>query len=489
MSAATSAAVLAGPRRSWQAGELRHAVHAAARGLRELGVRVLATLLDNSPAWVVADLAAAEAGIVHVPLPLFFTPAQRLHALRAAGADALLRAAEGPAAAGDVRLQVAGEPLLLQQLPYAPVAMPPGTVKITFTSGTTGAPKGVCLGADAMAAVARGIVEATEPLDIREHLCVLPLAVLLENIAGVMAPLARGARCTVPPLADVGLSGSSRFDPERLHAAVLVHGAQSLILLPQMLRAWTLWLRATGTPAPRTLKLVAVGGAAVGARLVEEAQALGLPVAEGYGLSEAASVQTLNLPGTARAGSAGRVLPHARLRIADDGEVWVGGSLMLGYLGDTTPMPAWWPSGDLGALDADGSLRLHGRRKFVLITAYGRNVSPEWVESTLRAESPIGDAVVYGDGAPALCAVLWPLRPGVPDAMLQAAVDRANAQLPDYARVAAWVRARAPLDAASGLATANGRALREAILQRHADLLSLDAAGRSGAEPLPTPSP
>ena len=173
-----------------------------------------------------------------------------------------------------------------------------------------------------------------------------------------------------------------------------------------------------------------MGGAAVGAKLlIAAARALGIPAYEGYGLSEGASVQTLNLPGADRPGSAGRALPHARLRVAADGEIEVAGSLFGGYLGDPTPRPAWWPTGDLGSIDADGFLHCSGRKKNVLITAFGRNVSPEWVETALRGEPAIAQAVVFGDGQPALSAVLWPLRRDADDAALQAAVDAANATL------------------------------------------------------------
>ena len=79
------------------------------------------------------------------------------------------------------------------RLPAAEVAMPAHTAKITFTSGTTGAPKGVCLSADALQRVARGLVEAMAPLHIERHLNALPFAVLLENIAGLMAPRLHGA--------------------------------------------------------------------------------------------------------------------------------------------------------------------------------------------------------------------------------------------------------------------------------------------------------
>jgi long-chain acyl-CoA synthetase len=79
----------------------------------------------------------------------------------------------------------------------------------------------------------------------------------------------------------------------------------------------------------------------------------------------------------------------------------------------------------------------------VLITAFGRNVSPEWVETALRDGPGRAQAVVFGDGQPALSAVLWP-DPALPDTALQAAVDAANAALPDYARIARWTAAAPP---------------------------------------------
>ena len=248
-------------------------------------------------------------------------------------------------------------PEALARLPSVPVTLPAGTAKITFTSGSTGAPKGVCLSAGAMQRVARGLVEAMAPLGITRHLNALPFAVLLENIAGLMAPRLHGATVITRPLASLGLGGASQFDARRFDDAVRSVQPHSLILLPQMLRAWCGHLGQSGQRAPVSLKLVAVGGAAVGAPLIHAAQALGIPACEGYGLSEGASVQTLNLPapaGAARAGSAGRALPHVRLRVAADGEVQIAGSLFSGYLGDTTPVPEWWPTGDLGRIDDDG---------------------------------------------------------------------------------------------------------------------------------------
>ncbi|MBL0418746.1 AMP-binding protein [Ramlibacter sp. AW1] len=444
-------------------------VGAFAQRLRDAKVRVLATLLDNSPGWIVADLAAARAGIVHVPLPAFFTPEQVRHALVVAGVDALLTAAAHaglPPAGRREPLTLARQALSLRRLPGGEVRIPPGTRKITFTSGTTGTPKGVCLDARAMHEVAQGLVRALAPLQLRRHLSALPYPVLLENVAGVLAPLAAGGACVALPLAQVGLAGSSAFDPALLQQAVESQGADSVIVLPQMLAAWTGWLCRGGRRAPDGLRFVAVGGAAVGDTLLRAARDRGIPAYEGYGLSEGASVQTLNLPGADRAGSAGTPLPHARVRIAADGEVEVAGSLFLGYIGEPAPVPAWWPTGDLGCLDAEGFLHVQGRKKNVLITSFGRNVSPEWVEGVLHEQAGIAQAVVYGEAQPALSAVLW-VAPEVTDDVLRRCVDEANARLPDYARVTRFVRASLPFSAASGMATANGRPRRRAILDAH----------------------
>ncbi|MFG6416708.1 AMP-binding protein [Roseateles sp. DC23W] len=465
--------------RVWPAAELAAATAATANWLHDSGARVLATLLDNGAPFVVLDEAAAQAGVVHVPLPLFFSADQVQHALRAAGVDLLITveplARQWPVLPW-VPATVAGHTLAVARLQSAPVALPPGTAKITFTSGSTGAPKGVCLSGAALQQVAQGLGDAMAPLGITRHLNALPFAVLLENIAGLMAPRAQGATVVTRPLAQLGLAGASGFDAAAFDTAVRALQPHSLILLPQMLRAWCVLLQRSGQHAPPDLKFVAVGGAAVGAPLVHAAQALGLPVGEGYGLSEGASVQTLNLPGHNRPGSAGRVLAHARLRVAPDGELHVAGSLFSGYLGDPTPVPDWWPTGDLGHIDADGFVHISGRKKHLLITAYGRNVSPEWVETALRSQPAVAQAVVFGDGQPALSAVLWPLNPTADDSLLQAAVDATNATLPDYARIPRWVRGGAAFDARSGLATANGRPQRDAILRAHAEALGLTGA-------------
>lgn len=480
--------VLQAAHAAWSARDWLTTSRQAATLLQNAGTRVLATVLDNGPAFVALDEAALAGGQVHVPLPPFFNDAQVQHALDAAGVDTLVA---DPALAERwpqwpwQRDTVAGEPVCVATRAIRAPLLPAGTVKITFTSGTTGQPKGVCLGAEALSRIADGLVQALGPLGIERHLSVLPYSVLLENVAGSMAARRQGATLVSLPTRSVGLTGSSRFEPAVFDRALREHGANSVILLPQMLRAWCAWLARSGQRASRELRLVAVGGAAVGAPLLAQAHALGIPAHEGYGLSEAGSVQTLNLPGASRPGSAGRALPHGQVRIAADGEIQLRGSLHLGYLGDATLVPDWWPSGDLGRLDDDGYLHIEGRRKHVLITAYGRNVSPEWVETALTSQPAIAQAVVLGDGQARLDAVLWPAPSptGANGAALAEAVANANATLPDYARIGHWVAGDLARDMADGLFTPNGRPVRERVRARHGPALAALATSSLLQEP------
>ena len=316
---------------------------------------------------------------------------------------------------------------------------------------------------------------------VERHLGVLPLATLLENIAGLYAGLLAGACVELLPMRTIGFGGGGGFDPARFLQTLHAHRPHSLILLPQMLLA-LVGAAEQGHALPAGLRFVAVGGGQVSPRLLQRAEALGLPVYEGYGLSECASVVCLNTPSARRIGTVGRPLPHAGVRIGDDGEVQVRGARMLGYLGEAPPADAlaadaWLGTGDLGHFD-DGFLVLHGRRKHQFITAYGRNVNPEWVEAELVQQGPIAQAWVHGEARPENLAVLVPRRADCSDVELEAAVAAANAGLPDYARAHRWLRAEAPFTPANGLLTANGR-LRRAALAAH----YLPRSGADGGAP------
>lgn len=469
----------------WTGDQLRARVAAFAAHLEALPARVIASRLDNGPDWVALDLAIRVLGRVHVPLPTFFSTAQLDHALRTAGAGALVlpREAPRPAMLASACASPLGERLRVLSFAPVPVALPPGTACITFTSGTTGAPKGVCLDEEVLLAVAHALADAPAPLDPRSHLCLMPLSTLLENIAGVYAAMIRGATMLVPSLAEVGYTGASGLDMPTLIACLHRYAPESAILFPALLQG-LVHAAEQGVPLPSSLAFVAVGGAPAGAALIERAIAVGLPVFEGYGLSECASVVCLNRPGARRPGSVGRPLPHTRVSVVD-GELIVDGPRALGYLGGAALPAGPVATGDLGFIDDDGFVHVTGRRKHMFITAFGRNVSPEWVEAELAQHPAIAQAVVHGEARPVNVAIIVPRDPHASEDDLRAALEAVNPRLPDYARVRLLVRAEAPFTPASGLATANGRPIREAILARHRDAIEAAYASANATSPAP----
>lgn len=401
------------------------------------GYKCVGLALDNSVDWILWDLACLVQGVVVVPIPPFFTNAQTQHVLQSSGCDGLIKE-DG-----------------ISPLPFMSVDLPPGTAKITFTSGTTGTPKGVCLSSQSMLSVAQGVVDMLGVDFAGVHCSVLPLAVLLENVAGVYAALIAGATVVLPSLHSFG----SQY--ENLHSVLSAEKATSVILVPEILR---LLMGQVVARAPLLdLDFIAVGGARVDKVLLSTARSMGLPVYEGYGLSECGSVVAMNVPQRDRSGTVGTILPHVKIDIID-GEIVILNPAFLGYVG--APHAGTFQTGDLGALDDDGFLSVTGRRKNVLITSFGRNVAPEWVESKLLSFPDIAQAFVYGDGQAHLSALIVPSRP---DVEIAAVVDRVNKNLPDYARISDFSMT-APFTPADGTLTGNGRMRRDRIMATRLNL-------------------
>jgi len=431
--------------------------------LREEGVKVVALALDNGVDAMLWDLAVLFEGLTCLTLPPFFSPAQRAHCLEQSHAERVIAEpyleaellASGYCQNGEFWCRT------FERQP----AMPSGTAKVTFTSGTTGAPKGVCLSADSLLRVARELYQASHSADPRHHLALLPIAILLENL-GCYAALYAGATLSLPSQKRLGIQGASAVNAAQLLGCLATRQPHSLILVPQLLLMLVIAAEQNAF-SPQNLRFAAVGGARVSRSLLQRAHHLGMPVYEGYGLSECASVVCLNRPEAQRPGSVGRPLPHVEIRLAEDDEVLIKGSTLLGYLDQPGQPEQWWPTGDLGDIDEDGFLYLKGRKKHQFVTSYGRNVNPDWVEAELTQGNTIAQAFVYGEALPENHALLWPLRTDCSDAQLAAAVAEANTGLPDYAQVHRWTRLAEPFTAANGLLTANGRPRRDAIVARY----------------------
>ncbi len=425
-------------------------------------------LAGSSVAWAVADAGLWQTGRTMVPLPPFFADAQLRHAIADAGIEAIVADEASLARARNFGVPV--HPLRAGEADPDPRDMTGR--RIVYTSGSTGRPKGVVLEAKQVMHTAGSVARAIEAGPADRHLSVLPFSLLLETVCGIYVPLLSGASCRI---ASEIMAGAEADIPRRLATAAVRFRPTTTVLVPQLLQAWTA-AAVQGAEVPETLRFVAVGGAAVPPALAGRAWQFGIPVHEGYGLTECGSVVSVNLPGERRSGTAGRPLPGYRVKVAADGEIVVyGDSVMAGYCGDAFLCDEQgWRTGDIGSLDADGYLTVRGRTDNLIITANGRNVSPEWIETMIAADPRVGRAIAMPDASGALAVLIEPSALGeaffaeTGDGDREAFVAGLCGEGPAYAVPRRVLLAVPGALAAAGLLTANGRPRRREIAARFA---------------------
>ncbi|MFB8120330.1 AMP-dependent synthetase/ligase [Streptomyces sp. NPDC055962] len=324
---------------------------------------------------------------------------------------------------------------------------------VVYTSGTTGDPKAVPITHRSVVSNALALDRVVELPDHVEHICYLPFAHIAERMLGIYLPVFRASHvhlCADAAAVAVtarALHPAQFFGVPRVWEKLAASVRAALAGLPEEQRAAVEAANATAREhvacrergeqpsaeleasyqEARETVLAPVLSLAGFERLVWTASAsapmpldvvrfwagFGIVVMDAWGLTETVGVFTTNSPSAFRLGSVGRPLEGLELRIADDGEILVrGGTVFAGYLrADGTVDGAldedgWFPTGDIGRIDEDGYLWLTDRKKEMIITSTGKNVSPALVENTLKEHPLIGQALVHGDGRSYLVALL-----------------------------------------------------------------------------------
>ena len=316
---------------------------------------------------------------------------------------------------------------------------PDDTYTIIYTSGTTGPPKGCVLSHRNY----RQVVNMCEEMGVLEsgdvvylflplaHAYALLIQLLAIDLGGSIAYFGGDPKQIVPELMEVHPDYlpsvprifekiytlvTSNGDPEQIKGAVGV-GLKVRALqaagqeVPAELQAHydkadeALFKNVRGAFGGK-LKQANTGAAPIAKEILEFFYACGVPVLEGYGMTETATVATTQTVDHHRLGSVGYALPGCEIRIADDGEVLIKGPNIFGgyYKNDDasfgTIVDGWLHTGDLGSLDEDGFLFITGRKKDIIITAGGKNLTPANIENDLKQTRWISQAVMHGDRRP-----------------------------------------------------------------------------------------
>jgi long-subunit acyl-CoA synthetase (AMP-forming) len=423
---------------SWTWGEYGRQAAAAAAGLRGLGVEhggVVACWLTNRPEFHAADMGAVLLGAASFSIYPTYTAEQAAHVIWNAGSKVLItepafvERALAVRASGVTALEtivclgekhegtVAWEDLLGDRdagtvAELAATLRADDLLTIIYTSGTTGPPKGVELthgNVLAQLGATSGGLGLTDRMRVISY---LPMAHIAERLVTHYLPIAHAWRVTTCASRSVAallpeVRPEVFFSPPRMWEKMRAATIAKLGEDPDGPTA----LRALGLDAAR---LAITGAAPCPAEVIEFWGALGLPLYEVYGMSETTGVATVNPPRALRPGTVGVALPGVEVSLSDAGEVLMRGPvIMRGYrnrpdaTADAIDPDGWMHSGDVGAIDGDGYLRIVDRIKELIINAAGKNMSPANIEATIKAAgSLIGNVCAIGDGRPYNVALL-----------------------------------------------------------------------------------
>jgi len=389
------------------------------------------------------------------------------------------------------------------------------TCCLIFTSGTSGLAKAAMLSHRSIGANVDSAIAILNRFNFGENdrfLSFLPLAHSYEHTAGLHMPISMGSEIwfcespeklqqylpevsptvstAVPRLYDLlygrinaQLKNASPFKQwmfkETLRLGKKIIAKQRLSLSERLLNGLLDKLVRNKVRARfgGRIRYFISGGAALNPLVGEFFTALGVGIIQGYGMTEASPLISVNRPDWIKLDSVGRTFDGVEVKLADDGELLVRGDLIMnGYWEDPqatagTIINGWLHTGDLASIDSDQFIRIIGRKKDLIVTSGGENIAPSKIESLLSSEPEIEQAVVFGDGKPWLGAILVPTEEtktsNASDSLIDAAVQRVNQQLNQFERVRKYLIQETVCSTDNGLLTPTQKVKRAAVLSRN----------------------
>jgi long-chain acyl-CoA synthetase len=320
---------------------------------------------------------------------------------------------------------------------------PKGLATLIYTSGTTGPPKGVMLSHENLAFSGDTSIQIAGTDASDRGLSYLPLSHIVEQICSLYAPITAGGSIHFAESIDKVPENLKEIRPtlffavpriwEKFHSGISAR-LNATTGTKKSIANWAMSVgrrvsehRMRGTPLPFALaaqyrvankvvfsklkaaiglecgRLFVSGAAPISKEVLEFFASLDIVINEGYGQSENAGGATINRPGSVKLGTVGKALPGVEVKLAPDGEIITRGpDVFLGYYKEPaatadTLVDGWLHSGDIGAIDADGFVSITGRKKEIIITAGGKNITPANIETALKNNPLVGEAVVIGD--------------------------------------------------------------------------------------------
>jgi long-chain acyl-CoA synthetase len=301
---------------------------------------------------------------------------------------------------------------------------------VVYTSGTTGHPKGAMLASANVLDVATALNKMMSYGENDTVLSYLPLCHVAEKIISLFLPLTTGAIVHFGEAMETIQADLREVSPtiflgvpriwEKMHAQVTVKMQDSSWLKRALFERFSkhppknavvraiadllVYRPLQERLGLRNCRVALTGAAPISADLIRWYHAIGVPVHEGYGQTECAGISHINPPGANRIGTVGKTVPLVESKIADDGEILLRGpNVFCGYLNqpeataETVAPDGWLHTGDIGTVDKDGYLTITGRKKEIIITAGGKNLSPEKIENALKTSPYIKEAISIGD--------------------------------------------------------------------------------------------